>query len=66
MLKWAFLFLIIGIVLGVLGFGGIGGVFVGIAKVLFFIVLAVFLVLLVLGLMAGKVVKDAVGRSRRR
>ena len=66
MLKWAFLFLIIGIVLGVLGFGGIGGVFVGIAKVLFFIVLALFLILLVLGLMAGKAVKDAVGRSRRR
>lgn len=66
MLKWAFLFLIIGIVLGALGFGGIGGVFVGIAKVLFFIVLAVFLILLVLGLMAGKAVKDAVGRSRRR
>jgi uncharacterized membrane protein YtjA (UPF0391 family) len=66
MLKWAFLFLIIGIILGVLGFGGIGGAFIGIAKVLFFIVLAVFLILLVLGLMAGKAVMDAIGRSRRR
>jgi len=66
MLKWAFLFLIIGVILGVLGFGGIGGVFVGLAKVLFFIVLAVFLILLVLGLMAGKAVKDTVGRSKRR
>jgi len=60
MLKWAFLFLIIGLVLGVLGFGGIGGAFIGIAKILFFIALAIFLILLVLGLMAGKAVKDVV------
>ncbi|MGN6278019.1 MAG: DUF1328 family protein [Sphingomonas sp.] len=58
MLKFAFLFLIIGLVLGVLGFGGIGGAFIGIAKILFFIALAIFLILLVLGLMAGKAVKD--------
>lgn len=54
MLKWAFLFLIVGIVLGVLGFGGVGGMFVGIAKILFFIALAVFLILLVLGLLAAR------------
>lgn len=60
MLKWAFLFLIVGIVLGVLGFGGVGGVFVGLAKVLFFVALAVFLILLVLGLLAGKAVKDVI------
>ena len=58
MLKFAFLFLIIGLMLGVLGFGGIGGAFIGIAKILFFIALAIFLILLVLGLMAGKAVKD--------
>ncbi|MDH7640574.1 DUF1328 domain-containing protein [Sphingomonas sp. MAHUQ-71] len=58
MLKAAFLFLVIGLVLGLLGFGGIGGAFVGIAKILFFIALAVFLVLLVLGLMAGRAVAD--------
>jgi uncharacterized membrane protein YtjA (UPF0391 family) len=60
MLKWAFLFLIAGIVLGLLGFGGVGGAFVGIAKVLFFIALAIFLILLVLGLLAGNAVKDAI------
>ena len=60
MLKWAFVFLVIGIVLGVLGFGGIGGAFIGIAKILFFIALAIFLILLVLGLLAGKAVKDAI------
>ncbi len=65
MLKWAFLFLIAGIVLGVLGFGGVGGVFVGIAKVLFFIALAIFLILLVLGLLAGKAIKDVIDCRRR-
>ena len=60
MLKWAFLFLILGIVLGALGFGGIGGAFIGIAKILFFIALAIFLILLVLGLLAGKAGKDVI------
>jgi uncharacterized membrane protein YtjA (UPF0391 family) len=58
MLKWAFIFLVIGLVLAVLGFGGLGGVFIGVAKVLFFITLAIFLILLVLGLLAGKAIKD--------
>ena len=40
MLKWAFIFLVVGLVLGVLGFGGIGGAFIGIAKILFFVALA--------------------------
>ena len=63
MLKWAFIFLIIGLVLGVLGFGGVGGAFIGIAKILFFIAIAVFLILLVLGLLAGKAAKDLIDRS---
>lgn len=54
MLRAAFLFLIAGLVLAVLGFGGIGGAFIGIAKLLFFIAIAVFVVLLVLGLLAGR------------
>jgi uncharacterized membrane protein YtjA (UPF0391 family) len=54
MLKWAFIFLIVGLVLGALGFGGIGGAFVGIAKILFVLFLIIFVVLLVLGLMAGR------------
>jgi len=59
MLKLALLFLVIGVVLAVLGFGGIGGAFIGIAKVLFFIALALFVLFLILGLVAGKKVKDA-------
>ncbi|MDJ0278412.1 DUF1328 domain-containing protein [Sphingomonas sp. 2R-10] len=59
MLKWAVIFLVVGLVMGALGFGGIGGAFVGLAKILFFVAIAVFVVLLVLGLLAGKGVKRA-------
>ena len=54
MLRWALIFLVIGVVLALLGFGGLGGAFVEIAKILFFLALAAFVVLLVLGLMAGR------------
>lgn len=54
MLKWALILLVVGLVLGAMGFGGIGGAFIGIAKFLFFIVIALFVIVLVLGLMAGR------------
>jgi uncharacterized membrane protein YtjA (UPF0391 family) len=54
MLKAALIFLVLGVVLAALGFGGIGGAFVGIAKILFFIAIAVFLIFLVLGIAAAK------------
>ncbi len=60
MLRWALIFLVVGLVLAVLGFGGIGGAFIEIAKILFFVAIAIFVVLLVLGLIAGKGVKDAI------
>ncbi|MBD8680043.1 DUF1328 family protein [Sphingomonas sp. CFBP 13720] len=60
MLKWAAIFLVVGLVLGLLGFGGVGGAFVGIAKILFFVAIAIFAVLLVLSLIAGKGVKRAI------
>jgi uncharacterized membrane protein YtjA (UPF0391 family) len=50
MLRWAFLFLIIGIVAGVLGFTQIAGASFAIAKLLFFVFIAIFLILLVAGL----------------
>ena len=59
MIRWAIIFLVVGLVLALLGFGGIGGAFIGIAKLLFFIAIALFVILLVLGLMAGKGVKNA-------
>jgi uncharacterized membrane protein YtjA (UPF0391 family) len=60
MIRWAIIFLVVGVVLALLGFGGLGGTFIGIAKLLFFIAIAAFVVLLVLGLMAGKGVKSAI------
>lgn len=60
MLKLAITFLVIGAVLALLGFGGIGGAFIGIAKILFFIAIALFVIFLVLGLLAGKGLKNAV------
>jgi uncharacterized membrane protein YtjA (UPF0391 family) len=60
MIRWAIIFLVIGVVLALLGFGGLGGTFIGIAKLLFFVAIAVFVVLLVLGLLAGKGVKNAI------
>jgi uncharacterized membrane protein YtjA (UPF0391 family) len=60
MLKLALTFLVIGLVLGLLGFGGIGGAFVGIAKILFFIAIALFAIFLIVALVTGKAVKNAV------
>jgi len=54
MLRWALIFLVAGIVLAVLGFGGIGGAFVEIAKILFFLAIAIFVVLLILSVAAGR------------
>jgi uncharacterized membrane protein YtjA (UPF0391 family) len=44
MLRWALIFLVIALVAGLLGFGGIAGASVGIAKILFFVFLVLFLV----------------------
>lgn len=54
MIKWAVIFLVLGLVAGALGFGGIGGAFIGIAKFLFFVAIALFVIFLVLGIMAGR------------
>ena len=50
MLRWAFIFLVLGIIAALLGFTGIAGVSIGIAKFLFFAFLAIFAVMLILGL----------------
>lgn len=49
MLKAAFIFAIIAAVLGVLGFGGAAGAAWGIAKILFFIAVAIAVIFFVLG-----------------
>ena len=52
MLSWAVTFLVIALIAAALGFGGIAGTAAGIAKLLFFIFLAVFVVALIMGMMA--------------
>jgi uncharacterized membrane protein YtjA (UPF0391 family) len=50
MLRWAFIFLAVGLIAGLLGFTSIAGASIGIAKFLFFLFVAMFVVFLILGL----------------
>ena len=50
MLRWALMFLVIGLIAGVLGFTGIAGASIAIAKVLFFVFMAIFVALVIGGL----------------
>jgi len=54
MLRWAFLFLVVALIAALFGFGGIASAAAGIAKALFFIAIAIFVVMLLLGLAAGR------------
>ena len=56
MLKWAIIFFIVSVVAGYFGFTGVAGTTRTIAKVLFFIALAIFLIVLVFGVMLGMLV----------
>lgn len=49
MLRWAVIFLVVALVAGVLGFGDLAGAAVGIAKFLFFLFLALFVLALIFG-----------------
>jgi uncharacterized membrane protein YtjA (UPF0391 family) len=51
MLYWAAVFFIIALIAGALGFGGIAAAAGGIAQILFYIFLVLFLVALIAGLM---------------
>jgi uncharacterized membrane protein YtjA (UPF0391 family) len=50
MIKWALIFLVVGLIAGVLGFTGVAGASFAIAKILFFVAIAIFVVLLLLGM----------------
>lgn len=54
MLGWAIGFLLVALLAAVFGFGGIASASAGIAKILFFVFLVLFLVSIVVNLTRGK------------
>ena len=49
MLRWAIVFLVVALVAALFGFGGVAGVSMDAARILFFVFLILFVVSLVLG-----------------
>ncbi len=60
MIRLAITCLVIGLIAAVLGFGGIAGTFIGVAKILFFVALALFAIFLIAGLVTGKSVANSI------
>lgn len=54
MFGWAITFLIVALIAAVLGFGGIAGTAVSIAKLIFFVAIILFAISLVYGLITGR------------
>jgi uncharacterized membrane protein YtjA (UPF0391 family) len=54
MLGWALTFLVVALIAGVLGFTTVAGAAMGIAKILFFVFLILFVVSLVMHLVRGR------------
>ena len=54
MLGWVVTFLIVALIAGVLGFGGVAGASIEIAKIIFFIAVVLFLVSAVVGVARGR------------
>jgi uncharacterized membrane protein YtjA (UPF0391 family) len=54
MLRWSLIFLIVSLIAAAMGYGGIASDAAEIAKILFFVFLAIFGVTLILGLIAGE------------
>jgi uncharacterized membrane protein YtjA (UPF0391 family) len=54
MLRWAVIFLLIGLVAGLLGFTSLAGASIAIAKIIFFVFMVLFLAFLVAGLTVAR------------
>ena len=54
MLSWALTFLVVALIAGLLGFTSIAGAAMGVAKILFFVFLVLFLVSAVMHLVRGR------------
>jgi uncharacterized membrane protein YtjA (UPF0391 family) len=55
-LEWAIIFFVVSLVAGYFGFGGVASGAKTIAKVLFFLAITIFLVVLVFGVLLGSLV----------
>ncbi len=54
MLGWALTFLVIALIAAALGFGGIAGTSAGIAQILFFVFIALFVVTMIVRALRGQ------------
>jgi uncharacterized membrane protein YtjA (UPF0391 family) len=54
MLHYALVFLVLGLIAALLGFGGLAGASIGIAKILFFVFLVLFAVTMLVGRSRGR------------
>jgi uncharacterized membrane protein YtjA (UPF0391 family) len=54
MLGWALTFLVVALIAAVLGFGGIAGFAVEIAKIIFFVAIVLFVISALIGFMRGR------------
>jgi uncharacterized membrane protein YtjA (UPF0391 family) len=54
MLGWVVTFLIVALIAGVLGFGGVAGASIEIAKIIFFIAVVLFVVSALVGVARGR------------
>ncbi|MBN8919351.1 MAG: DUF1328 domain-containing protein [Rhizobiales bacterium] len=54
MLGWALTFLVIALISAVLGFGGIAGMSMEIAKIIFFVAIVLFAISAIVGLFRGR------------
>ena len=54
MIGWALTFLVVALVAAVLGFGGVAGTAVEIAKLIFFVAVVLFAISAVVGLLRGR------------
>ncbi len=54
MLRWAIIFLVVALIAGVLGFGGIAGTSMGIAKILAILFVILFVISLIMHSVRGR------------
>jgi uncharacterized membrane protein YtjA (UPF0391 family) len=54
MLGWVVTFLIVALIAGILGFGGVAGASIEIAKIIFFIAIVLFVVSAIIGVARGR------------